>query len=108
MKAVAGRTIEGITRVEAVVLKVDRKSARVRILGEDRQVTFRSGDVSFGHLPRPRPLLSMPHGSGNRTYDYVHLIDFDIRAGCSYPRSKLRTGTDADGGAGASDPASTP
>lgn len=30
---------------EAVVLKVNQQSARVRILGEDGQVTFRSGDV---------------------------------------------------------------
>lgn len=32
-------------RVEAVVLKVNQQSARVRILGEEGQVTFRSGDV---------------------------------------------------------------
>lgn len=32
-------------RAEAAVLKVNRQSARVRILGEDGQVTFRSGDV---------------------------------------------------------------
>jgi tetratricopeptide (TPR) repeat protein len=32
-------------RVDAVVLKVNRQSARVRPLGEDAQVTFRSGDV---------------------------------------------------------------
>jgi len=32
-------------RVEAVVLKVHQQSARVRILGEDSQVTFRSSDV---------------------------------------------------------------
>lgn len=46
MNAVADdRSRKGITRVDAVVLKVDRQSARVRILGEDGQVTFRSGDV---------------------------------------------------------------
>lgn len=33
-------------RVDAVVLKVNKQSARVRILGEDRQVTFRSADAS--------------------------------------------------------------
>jgi hypothetical protein len=32
-------------RHEAIVLKVNRQSARVRILGEETQVTFRSGDV---------------------------------------------------------------
>jgi hypothetical protein len=32
-------------RAEAVVLKVNQQSARVRILGEEGQVTFRSGDV---------------------------------------------------------------
>jgi hypothetical protein len=32
-------------RVDAGVLKVNQQSARVRILGEDGQVTFRSGDV---------------------------------------------------------------
>ena len=32
-------------RAEAIVLKVNQQSARVRILGEDGQVTFRSGDV---------------------------------------------------------------
>lgn len=32
-------------RVEAVVLKVNQRSARVRILGEPSHVTFRSGDV---------------------------------------------------------------
>ncbi|MBN2496153.1 MAG: tetratricopeptide repeat protein [Deltaproteobacteria bacterium] len=40
-------------RAEAVVLKVNRQSARVRILGEEGQVTFRSGDiwdVVPGHL----------------------------------------------------------
>jgi len=31
--------------VDAVVLKVNRQSARVRLLGEDAQVTFRSQDV---------------------------------------------------------------
>jgi tetratricopeptide (TPR) repeat protein len=33
------------TRAEAVVLKVNQQSARARILGEEGQVTFRSGDV---------------------------------------------------------------
>ena len=37
-------------RVDAVVLKVNQQSARVRILGEERQVTFRSGDV-WGVVP---------------------------------------------------------
>lgn len=37
-------------RLEAVVLKVNRQSARVRILGEDGQVTFRSGDA-WGVVP---------------------------------------------------------
>jgi tetratricopeptide (TPR) repeat protein len=32
-------------RVDAVVLKVNQQSARVRILGEEGHVTFRSGDV---------------------------------------------------------------
>ena len=32
-------------RVDAAVLKVNRQSARVRILGEAGQITFRSGDV---------------------------------------------------------------
>jgi hypothetical protein len=32
-------------RIEAVVLKVNQQSARVRILGEDSQLTFRSTDV---------------------------------------------------------------
>jgi len=39
--------------VDAAVLKVNQQSARVRILGEDGQVTFRSGDawqVVPGHL----------------------------------------------------------
>ncbi len=38
---------------DAVVLKVNRQSARVRILGEDGELTFRSGDVAEvvpGHL----------------------------------------------------------
>ncbi|CAN5920150.1 hypothetical protein BH11MYX4_BH11MYX4_05360 [soil metagenome] len=34
------------TRHEAVILKVNQTSARVRILGEEGQVTFRSGDAS--------------------------------------------------------------
>lgn len=40
-------------RADAVVLKVNRQSARVRVLGEDAQVTFRSRgveDVVPGHL----------------------------------------------------------
>jgi len=37
-------------RVDAVVLKVNLQSARVRILGDEGQVTFRSGDV-FGVVP---------------------------------------------------------
>ena len=43
-------------RADAVVLKVNRQSARVRFLGEEGQVTFRSGDVAWpvpvaaGHL----------------------------------------------------------
>ena len=40
-------------RADAVVLKVNRQSTRVRILGEDTQITFRSGDtwrVMPGHL----------------------------------------------------------
>lgn len=46
-------TAEKPVRAEAVVLKVNRQSARVRILGEKGQVTFRSGDtwnVVPGHL----------------------------------------------------------
>jgi len=35
----------GPRRVDAVVLKVNRQSARVRILGEEAPVTFRSGEV---------------------------------------------------------------
>lgn len=38
------------TRHEAVVLKVNQTSARVRILGEEGQVTFRSGGAS-GSVP---------------------------------------------------------
>jgi len=37
-------------RVEAVVLKLNQQSARVRILGEEDQVTFRSGDI-WGFVP---------------------------------------------------------
>lgn len=40
-------------RADAVVLKVNKRSARVRILGEDGEVTFRSSDawqVVPGHL----------------------------------------------------------
>ena len=37
-------------RVDAVVLKVNQQSARVRILGEEGQVTFRSGEV-WGVVP---------------------------------------------------------
>jgi tetratricopeptide (TPR) repeat protein len=43
----------GPAHVDAVILKVNRESARVRILGEDGQVTFRSRDVwdiAPGHL----------------------------------------------------------
>lgn len=43
----------GSVRADAVILKVNRSSARVRILGEEGQVTFRSGDawdVVPGHL----------------------------------------------------------
>ena len=39
------RSFKAVVRVDAVVWKVDRRSARVRILGENGQVTFRSGDV---------------------------------------------------------------
>lgn len=48
-----GRVCEQPVRLDAVVLKVNRQSARVRILGEDGQVTFRSGDtwdIVPGHL----------------------------------------------------------
>ncbi len=38
-------TIDPLSRLEAVVLKVNRQSARVRILGEDSEMTFRSRDV---------------------------------------------------------------
>ncbi len=38
-------TIAESVRADAVVFKVNRQSARVRILGEEGQVTFRSGDV---------------------------------------------------------------
>ena len=38
-------TLAATPRVEAVVLKVNQRSARVRILGEEGEVTFRSGDV---------------------------------------------------------------
>lgn len=44
---------EAPARVEAVVLKVNRRSVRVRILGEDAQVTFRTERVDElvpGHL----------------------------------------------------------
>lgn len=34
-----------VSAVEAIILKVNRQSARVRLLGEERQLTFRSGDV---------------------------------------------------------------
>jgi len=46
-------TVDQKQRVEAIVLKVNRNSARVRIPSEDVQVTFRSGDataVAPGHL----------------------------------------------------------
>lgn len=42
-----------LERVDAVVLKVNQRSARVRVLGEDGAITFRSSDVSSvvpGHL----------------------------------------------------------
>lgn len=42
-----------LERVEAIVLKVNQNSARVRLVDEDSQVTFRSSDVSEvvpGHL----------------------------------------------------------
>jgi hypothetical protein len=45
--------IIGSVRVDAAVLKVNAQSARVRILGDEGQVTFRSGDVCDvvpGHL----------------------------------------------------------
>lgn len=38
-------TLAVTPRVEAVVLKVNQRSARVRILGEEGEVTYRSGDV---------------------------------------------------------------
>jgi hypothetical protein len=44
---------QAITRVDAAVLKVNQQSTRVRILGEEGQVTFRSGDVwdiAPGHI----------------------------------------------------------
>ena len=37
--------LQGPTRAEAAVLKVNQQSARVRLLGEDEQVTLRSRDV---------------------------------------------------------------
>jgi len=42
-----------LERVDAVVLKVNQRSARVRVLGEDEPITFRSSDASSvvpGHL----------------------------------------------------------
>ncbi|MCP3917787.1 MAG: tetratricopeptide repeat protein [bacterium] len=48
-----GRRASEPRRVDAVVLKVNRQSLRVRILGEDGQITFRSSDlwkVVPGHL----------------------------------------------------------
>lgn len=39
-------TLTAPTRHEAVVLKVNQSSARVRIVGEEGQITFRSGDVN--------------------------------------------------------------
>lgn len=42
-----------LDHVEAVVLKVNQRSARVRVLGEDEPITFRSSDASDvvpGHL----------------------------------------------------------
>ena len=47
------RRPRGPVRVDAVVLKVNEQSARVRILGQEGQVTFLSGDVCDvqpGHL----------------------------------------------------------
>jgi hypothetical protein len=41
---------EPAARVDAVVLKINQQSARVRILGEQGEVTFRSGDV-WGVVP---------------------------------------------------------
>ncbi len=41
----AGPTTAASGRADAVVLKVNRRSARVRLLEEKGQVTFRSGDV---------------------------------------------------------------
>jgi len=32
-------------RADAVILRINQQSARVRILGEDGEVTFRSGDI---------------------------------------------------------------
>jgi tetratricopeptide (TPR) repeat protein len=43
-------TVTDPVRADAVVLKVNQQSARVRILGEEGQVTFRSGDV-WGRVP---------------------------------------------------------
>lgn len=45
MNPVAERSGKGNVPVDAIVLKVSQRSARVRILGKDGQVTFRSGDV---------------------------------------------------------------
>ncbi len=53
MNPMADRSVKTVIRIDAVVLKANRQSARVRILGEDGQVTFRSGDVwdvVSGHL----------------------------------------------------------
>jgi hypothetical protein len=57
-------------RVGAVVLKVNERSARVRILGEEDQVTCRSGDVcdvvAFGAVPRPRSVRAdLEHADGD-------------------------------------------
>ena len=49
LEADAPTTAE-LVRVDAVVLKVNQQSARVRILGEEGQVTFRAGDV-WGVVP---------------------------------------------------------
>lgn len=49
LDADAPTTMEPV-RVDAVVLKVNQQSARVRIFGEEGQVTFRSGDV-WGLVP---------------------------------------------------------
>lgn len=49
-------------RVDAVVLKVNQDSARVRILGEEGQVTFRSGDVRSVDPVAPGHLVTLAVG----------------------------------------------